>query len=73
LEGYDELMAKVVARFPPEKLMAAVAPEKRLDGLLLLQKVLALPDVLLAALTPQFQGTLPEDIQAEVRRRLTRH
>jgi hypothetical protein len=61
-----------LAGVTPEQRLAGVTPEQRLAGVPESEQVLALSDTLLRALSPAFLATLPEDIQAKVRARLTR-
>jgi hypothetical protein len=52
LEGYDEIIRKIVTGLPLEHVLAAFKPEQRLAGLPPEQAVLALPDEPLAAGRP---------------------
>jgi hypothetical protein len=81
LEGYDELMKKLLASMPPEQVLAAYAPEqrvaglppeKRLAGLTEAQAVLALPNAMLRALSDEYLATLPKATRAAIQRRLGR-
>jgi hypothetical protein len=81
LEGYDEIIQKIVTGLPPEKVLSAFKPEQRLAGLPPEQRlaglppnqaVLALPDELLRALSDEYLESLPADIRAVVRDRIGR-
>jgi hypothetical protein len=63
LEGYDELMKKLLATLPPEQ---------RLSGLDRDHQALALPIEVLRLLQKYFRSLSPE-VQAEMRRRLTQN
>ena len=54
-----------------ERLLAGIAPEQRLAGLDAAHSVLALPLELLRVLPSEYIATLPQDVQDEVRRRLS--
>ena len=56
----------------PEERLVGLKPEERLTDLAPSQAVLALPDELLRALSPDYIATLPDDVQAIVRARLAR-
>ena len=81
LEGYDELMKKLLASLPPEQRVAGLAPEqrvaglppeKRLAGLTEAQAVLALPNSMLRALSDEYLATLPKATRAAIQGRLGR-
>ena len=72
LEGYDEIIQKIVTGLPPEKVLAAFKPEQRLAGLPPDQVVLALPDEILRALSDDYLATLPAATRAVIRGRIGR-
>ena len=81
LEGYDEIIQKIVTSLPPEQVLSAFKPEQRLAGLPPEQRlaglppdqaVLALPDELLRALSEEYLSTLPAAIRAVIRDRIGR-
>jgi hypothetical protein len=81
LEGYDEIIKKIVTGLPPEQVLAAFKPEQRLAGLPPEQRlaglppdqaVLALPDEILRALSDEFLSTLPAATRAVIRGRIGR-
>jgi hypothetical protein len=72
LEGYDEIIQKIVTSLPPEQVLSAFKPEQRLAGLPPDQAVLALPDELLRALSDEYLSTLPATIRAVIRDRIGR-
>ena len=82
MEGYQELMDKlldtltpeqVMAHYDPEQRLAGLAPEQRLAGLDRDHQVLALSDELLRVLPDDYLRSLSPEAQAEVRRRLQRN
>jgi hypothetical protein len=63
MEGYDELMKKLLATLPPEQRLAGLAPEQRLAGLAPEQRLAGLaPEQRLAGLAPEqrLSGLAPE-------------
>jgi hypothetical protein len=81
MEGYEELMQRVLASLPaeqrlaglaPEQRLAGVAPEQRLAGLDHDHQALALPIDVLRVLPEDYLRTLSPEVQAEIRRRLQR-
>lgn len=72
LEGFKDLERRFLQSIPVEERLAGLAPEQRLAGLAAESIILALPDAMLAGLTAEFLATLPEDVQAAVRKRLGR-
>ncbi|MCC6554856.1 MAG: hypothetical protein IT372_17930 [Polyangiaceae bacterium] len=70
LEGYDEVIQKLVSSLAPEQRVAGLAPQERLAGLRAEEQVLALSDELLRRLPEDFVRTLPADVQEEIRRRV---
>jgi hypothetical protein len=72
LEGYDEIIRKIVTSLPPEQVLSVFKPEQRLAGLPPDQAVLALPDELLRALSDEYISTLPAPIRAVIRDRIGR-
>ncbi len=82
MEGYDELMDKLLAALPPEQVLthyapeqvlAHYAPEQRLAGLDRDHQALALPIEVLRLLPEQYLASLSAEVQAELRRRLQRN
>jgi hypothetical protein len=81
LEGYDEMLQKLLESVPseqrlaglaPEQRLAGLAPEQRLAGLAPEQQVLALSDEVLRALSDEFLSTLPLEVREKVRARIGR-
>jgi hypothetical protein len=81
MEGYDELMIKLLDTLPPEQVLshyrpeqrlAGLAPEERLAGLDRDHQALALPVEVLRALSDEYLRSLSPEVQAELRRRLSR-
>ncbi len=81
LEGYDEIiqklitdevMQKLITSLPPEQVLASFKPEQRLAGLPPEQAVLALPDEILRALSDDYLSTLPAATRAVIRGRIGR-
>ena len=81
LEGYDELMDKllatmppeqVLAHYPPEQRLAGLAPEQRLAGIDRDHEVLAFSVEVLRVLPEAYLRSLPADVQEEIGRRLRR-
>lgn len=79
MEGYDELMQKMLDALPPEQVLSHYAPEQRLAGLPPEQRLagldhdhqaLALPNDVLRHLPEEYLQTLGADVQAEIRRRI---
>jgi hypothetical protein len=64
MEGYDELMQKLLASMPPEQRLAGLAPEQRLAGLAPEQRLAGLaPEQRLAGLDHDHQAlALPLDV-----------
>jgi hypothetical protein len=54
----------------PEQRLVGLKPEQRLLGLDEAHTVLALPKAILRGLSPEYLKTLPDEVQAEVQRRL---
>ncbi len=63
LEGYDEVVMKLVTSLPLEQRLAGLTPE---------QRVLALPDDAIRALSPEYLATLSEATRAAIRARIGR-
>ena len=59
-----------LAGLAPEQRLAGLAPEQRLAGLSPEEAPLALPDSALRALSDDYVHTLPDEVQATIRRRL---
>lgn len=81
LEEYDEIMAKLLAKLPPEQRMAGLAPEQRVAGLAPEQRmagltpeqqILALSDEVLRTLPDAFLDTLSAPTRATIRARIGR-
>ena len=72
LEGYDEVVRKLVATLPPEQRMEGLAPEQRVAGLAPEQVLLALPDDVLRALSDVYLDTLSAPTRAAIRARIGR-
>jgi hypothetical protein len=79
MEGYDELMQKLLDTLPPEQVLSHYAPEQRLAGLLPEQRLagldrdhqaLALPIELLRLLPEEYLRSLLPEVETEIRRRL---
>jgi hypothetical protein len=70
MEGYDELMDKLLDTLPPERVLSHYAPEQRLAGLDRDHQALALPAELLRLLPEEYLRSLSPEVQAEIRRRL---
>ena len=79
MEGYDEVMQKLLEMLPPEQRLAGLLPEQRLAGLLPEQRlagltteeaVLALPDAALRGFSAEYLATLSPATQAIIRARL---
>ena len=71
-EGYAEYVAFMLDGLTPEEKMAGLAPEERLAGLAPEHIVLALPLEVLRGLSSEYIATLPADVQAQIRARLSR-
>ncbi|HRI69432.1 MAG TPA: hypothetical protein PK156_34610 [Polyangium sp.] len=63
LEGYNEIMAHVLEKLPPELRLAGLSPD---------QVVLTLPNEVLCGLSESYIATLPAHVREEIRRRLER-
>lgn len=72
MEGYDELMLKLLDTLPPEQVLSHYAPEQRLAGLDRDHQALALPIEVLRLLPETYLRSLSPDVQEEIRRRLAR-
>jgi hypothetical protein len=81
LEGYEEVIQKLVSSLPPEQVLARYKPEQRLAGLQPEQRlaglqpeqvVLALPDEMLGALSDAYLASLPAPVRAAIRARIGR-
>jgi hypothetical protein len=70
VESFEQGMKRLIARLSPEEVLSAYAPEQRLAGLTDAQAVLALPDVMLRALSTEYLATLPRETRAAIQRRL---
>ena len=63
LEGYDEVLQKLVASLPAEQRLVGLSPE---------QMVLALPDEVLRGFSAEYLATLSEPTRAAIRARIGR-
>ncbi len=72
LEGYDEMIRKVLDGLSPEQRLAGLAPEQRLAGLTPEQALLALPDETLRTFPDAYLATLSDATRAAIRARLGR-
>jgi hypothetical protein len=72
VDSFGKAMRAVLARLPPEEVLHAYAPERRLAGLTEAQAVLALPDALLRGLSNEYLATVPPKTRAAIKRRLGR-
>ncbi|MGK3983229.1 hypothetical protein WME99_09330 [Sorangium sp. So ce136] len=72
LEGFDEVVRKLLATLPPEQVLAAYAPGQRMAGLPPEQVLLALPDDALRALSDAYLETLSAETRAAIRARVGR-
>lgn len=70
VESFEQALARLVARVPPEQRLAGLSPEQRLAGLTEAQAVLALPDAMLRALSAEYIATLPRETQGAIQKRL---
>src|SRR5262249_41798625 len=70
MEGYDELMAKLLDTLPPEQVLSHYAPEQRLAGLDRDHQALALSVEVLRLLPEQYIRSLSAPVQEEILRRL---
>ena len=73
LEGYNELMKKLLATLPPEQRLAGLDPEQRLAGLDRDDQALALPIEVLRLLPDHYFRSLSPEVQTEIRRRVTQN
>lgn len=82
MEGYDELIdkvldtlpaQKVLAHYKPEQVLAHYKPEERLADLDRDHTALALPIDVLRALSAEYLQSLSPEVQAEIRRRLAKN
>jgi hypothetical protein len=72
LEGYDEVVMKLVTSLPFEQRVAGLDPEQRLAGLSPEQRVLAMPDDAIRAQSPEYFATLSEATRTAIRARIGR-
>ena len=73
LEGYDELMKKLLATLAPEQRLAGLEPEQRLAGLDRDHQALALPIEVLRLLPNEYLRSLSPEVQAKIRGRLAQN
>jgi hypothetical protein len=72
LDGYDEVLERLLGTLTPEQRLAGLAPEQRLAGLAPEEQVLALSDEVLRAFPEDYLRGLPPRIRAAVRARIGR-
>lgn len=72
MEGFDEVMKKVLDMMPPEQVLSTYTPEQRVAGLPAEQVLPALPEEILRALPEEYIANLPEPTRSNVRARLRR-
>jgi len=70
LEGYDELVGKMMASLTVEQRLAGLSPVERLAGLAPEEQYLALSDEVLRRLPESLIASLPEHIRERIRARL---
>jgi hypothetical protein len=70
MEGYQELLDKLLDSLPPEQVLSHCAPEQRLAGLDRDHQALALPIEVLWLLPEEYFRSLSSEVEAELRRRL---
>jgi hypothetical protein len=70
MEGYDELLDKMLATLPTKQILSHVAPEERLADLDRDHRALALPIDVLRVLPESYLRSLSAEVQTEIRRRL---
>ncbi|MEZ4308231.1 MAG: hypothetical protein R3F14_09330 [Polyangiaceae bacterium] len=70
MEGYKELMDKLLDTLPAEQVLSHYAPEQRLAGLDRDHQALALPVEVLRMLPDEYLRSLAPEVEAEIRRRL---
>jgi hypothetical protein len=73
MEGYKELMDKLLDTVPAEQRLASVSPEQRLAGLDRDHQALALPVEIVRLLPEEYLRSLSPEVAAEIRRRLRPH
>ncbi len=72
MEGFDEVMKKVLDMVPPDQRVAGLSPDQRVAGLSPEQVLPALPDEILRGLSDEYIAKLPEPTRTAVRARLGR-
>ena len=72
MEGFDEVMKKVLDMVPPDQRVAGLSPDQRVAGLSPEQVLPALPDEILRGLSDEYIAKLPEPTRTAVRTRLAR-
>jgi hypothetical protein len=70
LEGYDDVLKKLLESIPLELRLSGLKPEERLAGLPAETRVLAMPDEALRALSSAYIATLPSEVQQAIRKRI---
>jgi hypothetical protein len=70
MEGYKELVDKMLETLPAEQRLADLPPEQRLAGLDRDHQALALPVEVLRLLPEAYLRSLSTEVEAEIRRRL---
>lgn len=72
LEGYDELIEKLLLKVAPEKVINHYNPAQRLAGLDAADIFSALPESMPRGLPADYLATLPEPVREAIRKRLGR-
>ena len=72
LEGYDEVLRKLLESLPVEERLVGLSPEERVAGLGPEERLLTLPDEALRALSDDYLRTLSPATQAILRTRIGR-
>jgi hypothetical protein len=68
--GWDEIVQKYLSKLPLEERLAGLAPEERLAGLTPEQVLPLMPLEVLRGLSEDYLRSLPEDIRAQIEKRL---
>jgi uncharacterized protein YidB (DUF937 family) len=72
MEGFDEVMKKLLDMMPPEQVLSSYTADQRMAGLSAEQLLPALPDEVLRGLSDEYIARLPEPVRSAVRARLRR-
>ncbi len=70
MEGYQELMDRLLDGLPAEQVLSHDAPEQRLAGLDRDHQALALPVEVLRLLPEEYLRSLSPEVESEIRQRL---